>query len=133
VEAKGKAVKIVAPLLAAIPHELPTRIILIERDLNEILDSQAQMLIRRKENLPDTAERRDLLKDAYTRTLNQVKIFLGHRPSTGLLILQRSDVLRDPQHAAAKINEFLGGHLDVAKMAAEVDPTLHRQRGAKTS
>jgi predicted AlkP superfamily phosphohydrolase/phosphomutase/tetratricopeptide (TPR) repeat protein len=130
-EAKGKAVKIVAPLLAAVPHDLPSRIILIERDLNEILDSQAQMLIRRKENLPDTAERRDLLKDAYTRTLNQAKTFLGNRPSTGLLILKRSDVLRDPHQAAKQINEFLGGNLDVAKMAAEVDPSLHRQRGAK--
>ena len=127
-EATGKAVKIVAPLLTALPAGLPCRVILIERDLNEILNSQAQMLVRRKENLPDTPERRDRLKEAYLGTLRQAKTFLRNRPSTGLLVLGRGDVLLDPAAAAGRIGEFLGGGLDTAKMAAEVDPSLHRQR-----
>jgi hypothetical protein len=93
-EARGKALKIVAPLLTALPAGLPCRVILIERDLNEILNSQAQMLVRRGENLPDTLERRDRLQDAYARTLRQAKTFLRNRPSTRLLALERGEVLR---------------------------------------
>ena len=129
-EAKGKAVKIVAPLLGALPAGLACRVILIERDLNEILDSQAQMLVRRKKNLPDTVERRDLLKDAYVRTLRQAKTFLLNRPSTRLLVLERSEVLRDPAGAASRISGFLDSRLATPKMAAEVDPSLHRQRAS---
>ena len=63
-EARGKAVKIVAPLLAALPPGLPCRVILSERDLDEVLDSQERMLARRNQPLgrdagtPRDAERR---------------------------------------------------------------------------
>ncbi len=48
-EARGKAVKIVAPLLAALPPDLACRVILCERDLDEVLDSQERMLQRRNQ------------------------------------------------------------------------------------
>jgi hypothetical protein len=130
-EAKGKAIKIVVPLLGSLPKDVACRVILIERDLNEILNSQARMLLRRNENLPDTPERRDRLKDAYALTLQRAKTFLRNRPATGLLVLQRSDVLRDPAAAASRISDFLGGQLATSKMAAEVDPSLHRQRATE--
>ena len=128
-EATGKAVKIVTPLLGALPAGLPCRVILIERDLNEILDSQARMLVRRGQDLPDTPERRTRLKDAFIRSTEQAKTFLTNRPGTGLLVLQRGDVLCDPATAARQIGDFLGGGFDVAKMAGEVDPSLDRQGG----
>ena len=40
-EAKGKAVKIVAPLLPYLPDGFEYRVILIERHLDEILESQS--------------------------------------------------------------------------------------------
>ena len=128
-QAKGKAIKIIAPLLSALPKEIPCLAILIERDLNEILNSQARMLLRRGETLPDTPERRDRLKDAYAATLRQAKAFLRGRPGTGLMVLQRSEVLGNPAEAAAQIDAFLGGGLETSAMAAQVDPSLHRQRG----
>ena len=128
-QAKGKAIKIIAPLLSALPQEIPCLSILIERDLNEILNSQARMLLRRGETLPDTPERRDRLKDAYAATLRQAKAFLRGRPGTGLMVLQRSEVLGNPAGAAAQIDVFLGGGLETSAMAAQVDPSLHRQRG----
>lgn len=62
-EQKGKAVKIVAPLLAAIPDGLPCRVILIERDLDEVLASQRQMLARRPHTALLCLDHRDLLRD----------------------------------------------------------------------
>ena len=46
-EGHGKAVKIVAPLMGALPPGLPCRVILCQRDLDEVLDSQERMLARR--------------------------------------------------------------------------------------
>ena len=38
-EGRGKAVKIVAALLITLPPGLPCRVILCERDIDEVLDS----------------------------------------------------------------------------------------------
>ncbi|MDE3196677.1 MAG: histidine phosphatase family protein [Acidobacteriota bacterium] len=121
--AEGKAIKIVAPLL---PADLAARIILIERDLDEVLDSQERMLLRRNQTLPATPERRQLLKAEYRRIIERVK----QRP--GLLVLQYQDVVGDPLAAARRIGEFLGGGLDVSKMAEAVDPSLYRNRARAT-
>jgi len=123
---RGKVVKIVAPLLAALPAGLPCRIILSERDLGEVLDSQERMLERRKQPLPATPERRKLLRDEYGRTLARVKAALGRRPQTELLVVEHRAAILNPAAVAARVNAFLGGGLDVEKMAAAIDPALHR-------
>ena len=129
-EGRGKAVKIVAPLLAALPAGLACRVILSERDLDEVLDSQDRMLARRNQPLAATPDRRRMLRDEYARTLWRLKAMLGRRPGTQLLVMEHGDVVSDPWVSARKVNEFLGGGLDVGKMAAAVDPALHRNRAA---
>ena len=128
VEHRGKAVKIVAPLLAALPSGLACRVILSERNLDEVLDSQDRMLARLNPRRAATPERRRMLKDEYVRTLARVEALLARRPSTQLLVIQHGDLISDPVAAAEKLNRFLGGAFDVAKMAAAVDPNLHRNR-----
>ncbi len=128
--ARGKAVKIVVPLLQAIPSGIPLRVIVIERDLDEILDSQAKMIERRGETIPDTPARRERLKGEYIRTLHKTKVWLARRPQTGVLVLARSAVLGQPLAEAGRIRAFLSGKPNVSRMAAAVDPSLHRQRRA---
>ncbi len=128
-EGRGKAVKIVAPLLGALPRGLPCRVILIERDIEEVLDSQERMLVRRHQPLEATPERRRLLKGEFVRTLGRVQAILARRPRTGLLVVEYRAAISDALATAAKVNQFLGGGLDVGKMAAAVDPALHRNRG----
>ena len=74
-----------------------------------------------------------MLKDEYARTLGRVKAMLARRPATQLLVIEHSDAISDPLVTAEKVNRFLGGGLDVAKMAAAVDPTLHRNRAGISS
>ena len=125
----GKAVKIVAPLLSALPPGLPCRVILSERDLDEVLDSQQKMIARRgRETQASKPEGRALLREEYVKTLARVKAMLARRPQTALLIMDHAFAIANPTAAAAQINEFLGGTLDTAKMAAAVDPKLHRNR-----
>ena len=127
-EGRGKAVKIVAPLLAALPPNLPCRVILTERDTEEVLDSQERMLARRQQLRATTTERRRMLKEEYSRTLGRMKAMLAQRPDTQLLVIEHSNAIFDPFITAEKVNEFLGGALDVAKMAAVIDPNLYRNR-----
>jgi hypothetical protein len=127
-EAAGKAVKIVAPLLSGLPSGLPCRIILIERNLDEVLDSQERMLVRRGKAELATPARRKLLRDEFERTIHRVKSAVAGRPDTELLLLDYAETVAHPASTAAKVNEFLGGALDVAEMAAAVDPALHRNR-----
>jgi hypothetical protein len=116
--------------LGALPPGLPCRIILSERDLEEVLDSQERMLVRRKQPLPATPERRKLLRDEYGRTLARVKAALAKRPATELLVVEHRAAIADAWGMAQKVNAFLGGGLDVVKMAAVIEPTLHRNRVA---
>ena len=125
-EARGKAVKIVAPLIGALPRGLACRVILCERNLEEVLDSQDRMLERRGE--PAAPEHRELLKQEYTRTIAKVKAMLRRRPGTELLVIEHAEAIADPVGVAGRVNEFLGGGMDVRKMAAVVDPALHRNR-----
>ena len=127
-EGRGKAVKIVAPLLSALPPGLPCRIIFTERDLDEVLDSQERMLIRRKQDIVTTPERRQLLKNEYARTTVRVKAMLARRPGTQVLSVGYRDAVADAAAVAEKLNVFLDGGLDIEKMAASVDPSLHRNR-----
>jgi len=127
-EARGRAIKIIAPLLFALPPGLPCRVILCERDLDEVLDSQACMLLHRNQLLAVPPERRRILKDEYRRTLQAAKAMLVRRPSTQLLVIEHRIAISNAVLAAEKINTFLDGGLDVARMAAAVEPVLHRHR-----
>ncbi len=130
-EARGRAVKIIAPLLAALPPDLACRVILSERDLEEVLDSQERMLVRRDQPVAATPSRRRMLKDEYVRILRRAKAMLPLRPRTQLLVIEHSHATSDPLLTAEKVNTFLGGGLDVAKMAAAIDPALLRNRAGR--
>jgi tetratricopeptide (TPR) repeat protein len=127
-DAKGKAVKIVAPLVPSIPRGIPLRLIVIERDLDEILASQEKMIQRRGEKVPGTVERRDRLKAEYRRALRRVAKWVENRQDASVLALSRAEVLRDAAGASERIREFLDGIVIAEAMAAAVDPSLHRNR-----
>ena len=127
-EARGRAIKIVAPLLPYLPSGLACRVIFIERHLSEVLASQDQMLERRGEQVQHTPERQTRLCDEYSRQVQALKVLLARRPGLDVLFLKREEILRDSRAAAEAMNRFLGGTYNVAAMAAEVDPQLHRQR-----
>jgi len=121
---KGKAVKIVAPLVAALPPGLPCRVILCERDLDEVLDSQERML---SHHSPPQG-RRATLKSEYARLLAGVKATLANRPCTRVLALSHGEVTANPGAAAHQLNQFLGGVLDEVRAAQAIDASLHRNR-----
>lgn len=121
----GKVVKIIAQLLPFLPGsaEVQYRIIFVERNIDEILQSQKKMLGKEKtENRgsPDT-----LLKSGFFRQVEKVKALIGAR-EIPVLYLQHHGCIQEPMVVAGKINDFLGGALDVEAMARVVDNSLYR-------
>ena len=124
-EAKGKAVKIIVQLIPFLPSQFSYQVILMERDISEVLASQREMLQRQGKsggNLSDLQ-----LHRIFERQVLEVKGMLAQRniPTLGVAY---SDALQRPAKIAEKIQTFLGENLDVGAMAAAIDPNLYRQR-----
>ena len=129
-DARGKAVKVITPLLAALPAGLACRVILCERDFDELLDSQDRMLERRGQ-VRASLERRRILKDEYARATVRAKAMLASRPLTQLLTVEHRSAISEPLATAQRIGDFLGSRLDPATMAAVIDPALYRNRSTR--
>lgn len=124
---RGKAVKVVSPLLQHLPADRPYRIVFVERPLPEVLASQAAMLERQGKGTTPRNQRQ--LAAAYLQQLERLRTQLQARGAdVQLLALPYRDAIAAPAETAARLNRFLGGGLDESAMAAAIDPALHRQR-----
>jgi hypothetical protein len=122
-EAAGKAIKIVCPLLRALPFDHDFDVIVIERDAGEVMASQSAMLRRRGEDARQLDGFSGLL-DALARFKRWVTV----QPNVRCLWLEHRRVLDAPAEAAGAIAGFLAQPLDQLAMARAIDPALHRNR-----
>jgi len=126
--ARGKAVKIISFLLTWLPETYDYRVLFMHRDLTEVVSSQETMIARRGESAVGTGKSVAETIKIYEDHLAQVERFLARRPCFTTLGVDYATVLANPLGEAARIGDFLGGRLDVAAMAAAVEPTLRRHR-----
>jgi hypothetical protein len=125
-EAGGKAVKIISALLKHLPGDYQYKIVFMRREMKEILASQRQMLIRRGEPTNTVSDER--MSAMFHKHLVEVESWLAKQPNMDVVYVHYNQVLEDPSHWIAAINDFLGGKLDSPAMATVVDKALHRQR-----
>jgi hypothetical protein len=125
--ARGRAVKVVAPLLLRLPIGPDYKVIVMRRPLDEVLASQRKMLERRRQppGPPDAEMRRALLTH-----LLDVEEGLRARPDLPALFVNYNRVITDPRAEVTRLAQFLGTTLAVAAMAEAVEAGLHHQRGA---
>lgn len=125
-DARGKAVKMVYLLLYDLPKHYDYRVILMKRNLDEVLASQAAMLRRqgKEGGRLDDAQ----LRAVYQRHLHELDTWLRAQPNITVLELQYADVLTDPRRTADEIDRSLGFGLDVDAMHAVPQFALYRQR-----
>ena len=125
-EAEGKAVKVVAPLVPFLPQEQSYKVILMQRPVHEIANSQRTMLDRLGNSGAqlDTDQMCAVLEDQF-----QFAVEVLEKHEVPHLVLAYKDVISDPASAAATIAGFLSQDLKVEAMAAAVDPSLWRERG----
>ena len=123
--ARGKVIKVVSSLLNYLPANNAYKVVFMRRNLHEVLASQAKMLERRDE--ASHTEDEDLLA-MYEAHLDKVQFQLRFRKNFETLYVNYADVVSDPLNQARLMAEFVGGGLDVEKMAAAVDGSLYRNR-----
>jgi len=135
-EAKGTAIKVVVPLLANLPRKLRKpnsepeplhyRLLFMERDMQEILQSQDSMLQRLGKSRPAREKAADISK-AYRQQERQAKSWclnLGvHAMSVSF-----EGLVRYPDQILPQVAGFLGIVNKLSAMRACIDPTLHRER-----
>jgi hypothetical protein len=128
--ARGKAVKVISMLLEHLPAGFNYRVIFLERAIPEVLASQRKMLSRRGESSSTSDER---MAELYEVHLRRVRRLLAADPRFTAIEVPYAGVVADPRGQASRIAAFLGGRLDVDRMAAAVDPALYRNRTAPRS
>lgn len=126
VEARGKAVKIVSPLLANLPDACNYRVVFMQRDLREIIASQNRMLDNRGE--PRGALSEGELLEAYDTHVRQVRRLMRRRACFEAVDVRYADVVNDPAREAARVVHFLRLGLDAARMSKVVEAGLYRDR-----
>lgn len=126
-QARGQGIKVISHLLKELPAENFYRVVFALRDIEEVVTSQNTMLRRQGQVNPvDDAKALEL----YRRHLVNVKVLARTRPNFALLEVPYREAIASPAQVASRVNRFLGGRLDEARMAAAVDPSLYRNRAA---
>jgi len=124
--ARGKVVKMVYRLLYDLPPAgYAYRVIVMRRDIREVLASQKKMLQRLgKGDTGDDAE----LAALFAKQLRQFDAWIAGQSAFQSLDVEYAEMIADPVAQCRRINAFLGGVLDVQAMAEVVDPALYRNR-----
>ena len=122
--AVGRAVKVVHTLVTALPEGFDYRLVLVRRELAQVVASQDALLAGHAPPGP-SAQR---LAEIYARQLVELEHWLGGRPGFSVLELDYGRLLADPSRAARSLDGFLGVGLDTEAMAGAVAPDLWHQR-----
>jgi hypothetical protein len=128
-QAVGRAVKLVHVLVPKLPATHRYRILLMRRNLREVLASQRAMLARLGQAPEGPSDER--LAEIFHAQLHEVVRWSASRPEAALLDVDYNAVLRDPLRAARAVCAFLDCGLDAEDMAAVVLPSLYRQRASE--
>ena len=130
--AGGRAVKVVAPLLPALPADRSWRVVFVVRALPAVLRSQKAMLERSGASAgeaPDAA-----LERAFAAALERARAWIDGAREARSIEIDHAELLANPGAVAERLLAFLD--LDakdpaaIARMAAVVDPALDRSGAA---
>jgi hypothetical protein len=125
-DARGKCVKIVSAFLKHLPQEFSYKIIFMRRNIEEILASQQQMLVRRGEPIDSISDEK--MRQSFERHLKDLESWLTAQPNIALLDINYSEVITNPLPYIRNIKDFLQLELDAERMAGVVNKDLYRNR-----
>ena len=125
-DARGRAVKIISALLKHLPPGYAYKVIFMRRNMDEILASQRQMLMRRGEPTDTVSDER--MAEMFGKHLKDVEAWLDKQPDVDVLYINYNEVLKSPEEHIEQINRFFGNGLDTKSMTSIVDQALYRQK-----
>ena len=124
--AEGKVVKIISALLPNLPSSYEYRVVFMIRPLEEVVASQNKMLRRLGREVSQTPMA--AVMAAFDKHLKETDAWLAKAPNVKVMRIEHGAVLSNPYIEAGRIAKFLGGRLDLAGMARQVEQSLYREK-----
>ncbi len=118
---RGKAVKVVSPLLPELPPEFSYKVLFMRRATQEVLISQARLA---KGRLPNE----DRLPAVIAGHLAEMDSWIKQAAHVDCMYVEYRTAVLEPVDTARQVAKFLGLPLDIAGMGAAVVPRLYRNR-----
>lgn len=125
-QARGKVVKVIATLVPHLPGKHEYRVIVMRREIHEILASQQKMLTHRGENKEKVSD--EEMGQLLQKHLDQVLVWGQKQKNLRYINIDYNELMNDPLPQINKINKFLGENLDTQAMNNQIDPSLYRNR-----
>ena len=127
-KAEGKAVKIIAQLLPYLPPKHRYKIVLMDREISEVLISQQIMLGKTREE----AIRNYPFKMAQTfyEQIEKVHRWVDKQPYVDLIVIKYQEAIENPEDTIHKINDFLEREMNTSAMLSAIDKKLYRNQNA---
>jgi len=125
-KAAGKAVKVVAPLLAKLPAHHRYKVVFMMRPIEEVVSSQVAMLTRQGRATSLTP---DQLIRAQSEHRERVLAFARSCPQIDLLQVSYADLVTNPAPTIDALAEFLSGRFSACGAVMDcIKPSLRRHR-----
>ncbi|MBS3817534.1 MAG: sulfotransferase family protein [Candidatus Thermoplasmatota archaeon] len=125
-KAEGKSVKVLGELIKHIPQGYRYKVIFMERHLDEIVESQEKMLIRKGKDRDDVSK--DDLKDTLKDYRAILKEQISSHPNMEVLYVSYNDIMSHPEPVIESVSAFFAGELDKESMMSVIDEELYRNR-----
>jgi hypothetical protein len=127
--ARGKAVKLVSSLLYDLPATESYRVLFMQRDIEEVLESQEKMLLR----LGRPTVPREQIRASFGVHLERLYRWLPQQSHLKTLIVRYNRLLSEPDEETQSIVTFLDERPNADQMLTAVDPNLYRNRTVPTT
>jgi len=129
-DCRGKAIKMVSPLLSRLPDDMSYKVIFMRRDLKEVLASQNVMLKRLGRQGANISD--EEMIEQFDAHLHEVMGWLADKHNFDVLYINFKDVVRHPHETAVAVNRFLGKTMDTTAMGNVVEQKLYRQKSRES-
>jgi len=125
-ETSGKVVKVVSPLLQYLPDGFSYRVIFMQRNLIEVLASQAKMLKGMQKTA--TAEDQAQLEKAYEEHLRRINEWMMQKANIQSIKISYNQLMATPRVVLEQLATFLERPLNVEPMIGMINPDLYSNR-----
>lgn len=118
--AEGRVIKVAPELLKYLNPRYQYKVLFVEQDKNEIIKTTLQSLTKAGSRTPSASAR--LIANSVALKIARIKNRLVKQDNISTLFLSLDRIKKAPSDQAYRINEFIGGWLDIPAMSAVVKP-----------
>ena len=129
--AQGRAIKIISSLLKHLPCDHHYKVIFMQRDIDDVIESQDRMLLSL--NKPLNSQDNKKIKKLYAQHLNNITSWLSQQDNIDVLYVNYTEVLNKPVNHIDLITEFTHIKADSKPMIDCIDKHMCHNENTETT